>query len=113
MIRTTALLFIGLWVVTVVIAEEYPTPFRKDVVIIERSSEKIPIPEPASLKDAFADDAIIAPAAEGAIHANQNDHQYYLPSCGGYAEVNSQDVVPFPSEEIATEAGYQRAESCS
>jgi hypothetical protein len=113
MIRAIALLFIGLWVVTAVVAEESPISFRKDLVIIERSSEKIPIPEPASLKDSFADDAIIEPAAEGAIHANRNDHQYYLPSCQGYSEVNSQEVVPFPSEEIATEAGYQRAESCS
>jgi hypothetical protein len=113
MLRAVALLSIGLWAVTAVVAEEHLTSFRKDLVIIENSSEEMPVLKPVSLKDPFADDATMEPAAEGAIHANRNDHQYYLPSCQGYHQINSADVVPFVSEEIATEAGYQRAESCS
>lgn len=113
MLRALVFLAVAMSAVSVVVAEESPISFRKTVATMEILSEKPPIPEPAALQDSFADDAIMEPAAEGAIHANRNDHQYYLPSCGGYAEVNSQDVVPFPSEEIATEAGYQRAESCS
>lgn len=113
MMRAIALLFIGLWVVTVVVAEESPVSFRKDLVIVERSSEKILTLEPIALKDLLADDEIMESAAEGAIHASRENHTYYLPSCKGYQEVNSAELVPFASEEIATESGYQRAESCS
>jgi len=113
MIRALALLSIGLWAVTAVVAEENLISFRKDLIIIEGPSEKIPILKQVTLKGPFADGAIVEPAAEGGIHANRKDHLYYLPSCEGYHQVSSAEMVPFISEEIATESGYQRAENCS
>jgi len=113
MIRALALLSIGLWAVTAVVAEENLISFRKDLIIIESPSEKIPILKQVTLKGRFADGGIVEPAAEGGIHANRKDHRYYLPSCEGYQQVSSAELVPFVSEEIATESGYQRAENCS
>ena len=98
MIRVLALLFIGLWVVTAVLAEEDLIFQGKELVIVDGPYENAPV---------------IEHAAEGAIHANRNDHRYYLPSCEGYQQVSSADLVPFVSEEIAAESGYQRAENCS
>ena len=98
MLRNLALLFIGLCGVTAVLAEENLIFRGKELVIVDGPYENAPMVEHD---------------AEGAIHANRNDHQYYLPSCKGYQPDNSADVVPFTSEEIATEAGYQRAENCS
>lgn len=98
MIRTLAFLFIGFWVVTAVVAEENLIFPEGDLIIMKGSSENVPMLEQV---------------AEGAIHANRNNHLYYLPSCEGYRQVSSADMVPFISEEIATEAGYQRAENCS
>ncbi len=113
MLRALALLSIGLGVVTVVASEGYPISFRKAQVTVERPSEEVLILERVSLRPAFPDETTISPAAEGGIHANRKDHLYYLPSCDGYKQVSAEDMVPFLSEEIATEAGYQRAESCS
>lgn len=42
MIRTLALLFIGLWVVTAVVAEENPIFPKEDLIIMEDSSENVP-----------------------------------------------------------------------
>jgi hypothetical protein len=98
MIRAVALLFIGLWVVTAVLAEENLIFQGKELVIVDGPYENAPV---------------VKHVAEGAIHANRNDQLYYLPSCEGYRQDNSADIVPFVSEEIATEAGYQRAENCS
>lgn len=98
MIRTLALLFVGLWLVTAVVAEENPIFYTEDLIIMRDYSEDVPMSERV---------------AEGAIHANRTNHLYYLPSCEGYQQVSSADMVPFLSEEIATEAGYQRAENCS
>jgi len=98
MIRTLAVLFLGLWVVTAVLAEENLIFQGKELVIVHGLYEST---------------LIVEHAAEGAIHANRNDHRYYLPSCEGYQQVSSADLVSFVSEEIATESGYQRAENCS
>ncbi|MGH9429032.1 MAG: hypothetical protein ACRD2L_22340 [Terriglobia bacterium] len=98
MIRTLALLSIELWVVTAVLAEENLIFQGKELVIVEGPYENAPI---------------VGHAAEGAIHANRNDQLYYLPSCEGYQQISSAELVPFVSEEIATESGYQRAENCS
>ena len=98
MIRALALLFIGLWVVTAVLAEENLIFQGKELVIVDGPYENA---------------LIVEHAAEGAIHANRNDHRYYLPSCEGYQQVSSAELVPFVSEEIATESGYHRAENCS
>ena len=98
MIRALALLFIGLWVVTAVLAEENLIFQGKELVIVHGPYEST---------------LIVEHAAEGAIHANRNDHLYYLPSCEGYQQVSSAEVVSFVSEELATESGYQRAENCS
>lgn len=113
MIRALVLLSIGFWVVSSVVAEESLNPFRKDLVIMEISSEKIPTFTEAPMEESLADDGIMEPSTEGAIHASRENHTYYLPSCEGYQQVNSAELVPFASEEIATESGYQRAESCS
>jgi hypothetical protein len=113
MIRAIALLFIGLCVVTAVVAEENLIFRGKELVIVDGPSENIPIVQPVTLKGPSEDTPMAEHAAEGAIHANRNDHLYYLPSCEGYSQVSSADVVPFVSEEIATESGYQRAENCS
>jgi hypothetical protein len=98
MIRTLAVLFLGLWVVTAVVAEENLIFQGKELVIVDGPYKNTPVLEHT---------------AEGAIHANRNDHRYYLPSCEGYQQVSSAELVPFVSEEIATESGYQRAENCS
>ena len=98
MIRALALLSLGLWVVTAVLAEENPIFQGKELVIVDGPYENAPVVEHA---------------AEGTIHANRNDHRYYLPSCQGYQQISSPELVPFVSEEIATESGYQRAENCS
>ena len=98
MIRTLAVLFLGLWVVTAVVAGENLIFQGKELVIVDGPYENALIGEHA---------------AEGAIHANRNDHRYYLPSCEGYQQVSSAELVSFVSEEIATESGYQRAENCS
>jgi hypothetical protein len=98
MIRTPALLFVGLWLVTAVVAEENPIFHTEDLIIMRGYSEDIPMSERV---------------AGGAIHANRTNHLYHLPSCEGYQQVSPADVVSFINEEIATEAGYRRAENCS
>ena len=98
MIRTLAVLFLGLWVVTAVVAEENLIFQGKELVIADGP---------------YRNALIVEHAAEGAIHANRNDHRYYLPSCEGYQQVSSAELVSFVSEELATESGYQRAENCS
>jgi hypothetical protein len=113
MIRTLAIFFLGFWVVTAVVAEENLAFYRKDLVIVNGPSENIPVAESVILKSSVEDTPRVEHAAEGAIHANRNDHRYYLPSCEGYQQVSSAELVPFVSEELATESGYQRAENCS
>jgi hypothetical protein len=100
MIRTLAVLFLGLWVVTAVVAGENLIFQGKELVIVDGPYKNTNTP-------------IVEHAAEGAIHANRNDHLYYLPSCEGYQQVSSAELVSFVSEELATESGYQRAKNCS
>ncbi|MSQ47358.1 MAG: hypothetical protein EXR78_03050 [Deltaproteobacteria bacterium] len=113
MIRPLSVFFLGLWVGTAVVAEENSIFRRRNLTIVDGPSEDIPTIEHVALKNSFGDARMAEPHSEGAIHANRTDHLYYLPSCEGYQDVNSADLVPFVSEEIATESGYQRAQSCS
>lgn len=112
MIRTLALLFIGLWVVTAVVAEETSIFHQKDLILMDGPYENLPIAEQVALKSSVEDGAFLEQGNTEGIHANRANHLYYLPSCEGYQHISAVDFVPFVSEEIATEAGYQRAEHC-
>jgi len=54
-----------------------------------------------------------ATAASGVVvHAPPEQRVYHLPSCLGYDQVSTANMVIFPTEAAAKRAGYRKAKNC-
>jgi S1/P1 nuclease len=53
-----------------------------------------------------------ASVVSGDIRGNRNSHIYHLPGCPGYESMRPTNIVPFPTEAEAQQAGYRKANNC-